>query len=41
MNLPHIDTVKWQQVANDVSDEDARDSYQIMQEFIRLKIRDI
>ncbi len=40
-HLPHADHVVWQQVANYISEEDARDSYQILQEYIRLKIRDL
>ena len=39
--LPHADHVPWRQVANHISEEDARDGYHILQEFIRLKIRNI
>lgn len=40
-HLPHANHVAWQQVANHISEEDARDGYQILQEYIRLKIRDL
>lgn len=40
-NLPKVDQVSWQQVSNQITEEQARDGYLIMQEFIRLKIRDL
>ena len=40
-NLPKPDSISWHQVSNHVTEEEARDSYHIMQEFIRLKIRDL
>ena len=40
-NLPDAEGIIWQQVANHISEEEARDSYYILQEFIRLKIREL
>ena len=40
-NLPKANTISWQQVSNHTTEEDARDGYHILQEFIRLKIRDL
>lgn len=40
-NLPKAENVSWQQVANQVTEDEARDGYHIMQEYIRLKIRDL
>ena len=40
-NLPDADIVHWQLVANHITQDEARDSYHILQEFIRLKIRDL
>ena len=40
-NLPNADNIRWQQVANHVTEDEARDGYHIMQEYIRLKIRDL
>lgn len=40
-NLPDADTILWPQVTNHVSENDARDGYHVLQEYIRLKIRDL
>ncbi len=40
-NLPESESIAWFQVTKQISKEDAQDGYQVMQEFIRLKIRDI
>ncbi len=40
-NLPEANNVHWQLVANHITQEEARDSYHILQEYIRLKIRDL
>lgn len=40
-NLPNADHVSWQQISNQITKEEARDGYHVMQEFIRLKIRDL
>jgi hypothetical protein len=40
-SLPHADSISWQQVSNQVTEDEARDGYHIMQEYIRLKIRDL
>lgn len=40
-SLPKADHVSWNQVAHHVTENEARDSYHIMQEYIRLKIRDL
>jgi|GEM_PF-2551302 hypothetical protein len=40
-NLPRPNNIIWQQVANQIEQEDARDSYFVLQEYIRHKIRDL
>jgi len=40
-NLPDADSITWQQVASHVSESEARDGYHVLQEYIRLKIRDL
>jgi hypothetical protein len=40
-NLPNPDGIIWQQVANQVAENDARDGYYVMQEYIRLKISNL
>ena len=40
-SLPKPKNITWQQVANQIEQEDARDGYFILQEYIRHKIRDL
>ena len=40
-NLPKPESIIWQQVANHIEEHAARDGYYVMQEYIRLKIRDL
>ncbi len=40
-NLPDAESVSWTLVANHITADEARDSYHILQEYIRLKIRDL
>ena len=40
-NLPKADSITWQQVANHIEEDVARDGYYVMQEYIRLKMRDL
>lgn len=40
-NLPKPKNISWQQVANQIEQEDARDGYFVLQEYIRHKIRDL
>ncbi len=40
-NLPDANNVQWQLVTNHITQDEARDSYHILQEYIRLKIRDL
>lgn len=40
-NLPKPESITWHQVANQIEEDDARDGYYVMQEYIRLKIRDL
>ena len=40
-NLPKPESITWQQVANHIEEDEARDGYYVMQEYIRLKIRDL
>ena len=40
-NLPNPDSIIWQQVANQIPENDARDGYYVMQEYIRLKISEL
>lgn len=40
-NLPKASVIAWRQVANHIAVEEARDGYHVMQEYIRLKIRDL
>lgn len=40
-NLPKASVIAWRQVANHIAADEARDGYHIMQEYIRLKIRDL
>ncbi|MGH1538110.1 MAG: hypothetical protein ACRBDX_08710 [Gammaproteobacteria bacterium] len=40
-NLPKSESITWLHVAHQLRKDDARDGYQVMQEFIRLKIRDL
>lgn len=40
-NLPEANVIAWRQVANHIAADEARDGYHVMQEYIRLKIRDL
>lgn len=40
-NLPNASVITWGQVANHITADEARDGYHIMQEYIRLKARDL
>ncbi|MFK7816503.1 MAG: hypothetical protein AB8B92_09210 [Gammaproteobacteria bacterium] len=40
-NLPKASVIAWRQVANHIAADEARDGYHVMQEYIRLKIRDL
>lgn len=40
-NLPDVDHIHWSQVSNQINDNEARDSYHVMQSYIRMKIRDL
>jgi hypothetical protein len=40
-NLPDAKSVSWRLVARHITADEARDSYHILQEYIRLKIRDL
>ena len=40
-NLPDVDTIRWQLVAEYIPQDEARDGYHILQEYIRHKIRDL
>ena len=40
-NLPNINNIAWTQVTNQIKHNEARDSYHVMQSYIRLKIRDL
>ncbi len=41
INLPNPDSIRWQQVSKHIEKDEARDGYYVMQEYIRLKIRDL
>jgi len=41
INLPNPDNIIWQQVSKQIEKDEARDGYYVMQEYIRLKIRDL
>ncbi len=40
-NLPKPESISWQQVAYHIEEDEARDGYYVMQEYIRHKIRDL
>ena len=40
-HLPDANSIRWQFVANHISADDARDSYHVLQEYIRFKIREL
>jgi len=40
-HLPKPNTITWQQVAKQIEQNDARDGYYVLQEYIRFKIRDL
>ena len=40
-NIPDVESIAWQQVANQIPNQEARDSYLVLQAYIRQKIRDL
>jgi hypothetical protein len=40
-SLPRENLITWKQVASHIEEHEARDGYHVMQEYIRLKIRDL
>jgi hypothetical protein len=40
-NLPNAKSISWQHVSNYIAEDEARDSYYVLQEYIRFKIRDL
>jgi hypothetical protein len=41
INLPNPDSIIWQKVSKQIEKDEARNGYYAMQEYIRLKIRDL
>ncbi|QMU62278.1 MAG: hypothetical protein GKR92_11465 [Gammaproteobacteria bacterium] len=41
INLPNPNSIIWKQVSKDIEKDEARDGYFVMQEYIRLKIRNL
>ena len=39
-NLPKPESIAWQNVSNHIKEDEARDGYYVMQEYIRLKVRE-
>ena len=40
-HLPVAESIRWQIVANHITADEARDSYHVLQEYIRFKIREL